>query len=56
MVTYDVISAEQVKADRFYINIQKDLLVVAMTCTTLSYKARDADLTGIVNKIVLIWI
>ena len=46
MVVHKVISKEQVKDDRFYINMQKDMLLLAMACTTLSYKARDANLAS----------
>ena len=43
MVKNKVVSKEQVAEDVFYKNMQKDLLLMAMALTTLTYKGLDAE-------------
>ena len=54
MVQHKVISGDQMSADVNFRNMQKDLLLVAMTNTTLSFRARDLELKAGKNNLFLI--
>ncbi len=55
MVKNKVVSKEQVAEDVFYKNMQKDLLLMAMALTTLTYKGLDAEKGIIIFNYIIIW-